>query len=80
MYDFKTDDFNPIAVGFSKNVIAERSSDISLIELVNVKAVELPSTGGIGTKVFKIVGFTLMTIAVLGISLVLIKKKSYKED
>ena len=80
MYDFKTDDFNPIAVGFSKNVIAEGSSDISLIELVNVKAVELPSTGGIGTKVFKIVGFTLMTIAVLSIILVLIKKKSYKED
>lgn len=78
-YDFKTDESNPFAVGFSSDVTADYSTDIPGVDLINVKAYELPSTGGIGTRVLKIVGFTLMSTAALIVIFIVIKKNRKEE-
>ena len=78
-YDYKTDETNKFAVGFSNDVTVENDTYIPNIDIINVKGFELPSTGGIGTKTFKIIGLSLMIIAIAAIAIIIIKKNKKEE-
>ena len=72
--DYKSDEENPIAIGFLKDVIST-NPEISQIKVLNVKGTLLPSTGGIGIEIFKKKGFTIIFISIFSFIIILKRKK-----
>ena len=66
--------------GFSQDVTVQNTSEINPIDLINVRAIELPATGGIGIRIFKIVGFTLMSAAVIAFIGIIIRRSRKEEN